>query len=158
MTPEEKDYLDDWKWGALIMAGAELSSKQEEYAARPLADFNTLACMIASKTQLAFMEEFGIASVENFSAMSDEVKLICTIQIVSALNQALPVDYPYIVALVYSDQTPQLRICSMQRKTIPGWRDMVSPNVVPILRIKNTPIGESGGFNFTADDVEYICP
>ena len=158
MTPEEKGHLDYWKRGALATAGVELSSKQEECAARSLADFNTLVCMIANKTRLAFMEEFGIRSVNDFSAISDEVKLTCIIQIVSVLNDGLPADYPYIVALVYSDQIPQLRICSMQRKTIPGWRDMVSRNVVPILRMKNIPLGESGGFQFTAEDVEYICP
>lgn len=157
MTPEETVHIENWKQGALATATAELASGQEEYATRSIADFNTLTGMIANKARIAFMEEFGIMSAEDFNAIPDEIKGECTTRIVSALNEALPADHPYIVAFVYSDQTPQLRMCSMQRKSIPGWHDIVSRNIVPILRIRNSPIGESGGFHFIAEDVEYIC-
>ena len=157
MTPKETVHIENWKQGALATATAELASGQKEYATRSIADFNTLTGMIANKARIAFMEEFGIMSAEDFNAIPDEIKGECTTRIVSALNEALPADHPYIVAFVYSDQTPQLRMCSMQRKSIPGWHDIVSRNIVPILRIRNSPIGESGGFHFTAEDVEYIC-
>ena len=156
MTPEETAHIENWKQGALATATAELASGQEEYATQSITDFNTLTGMIANKARIAFMEEFGIMSAEYFNAMPHEIKGECTARIVSALNEALPVDHPYIVAFVYSDRTPQLRMCSMQRKAIPGWRDIISRNVVPILRIKNSHIGESGGFHFTVEDVEYI--
>lgn len=43
----------------------------------------------------------------------------------------------------------------MKREKIPGSRDIVSPNIVPVLYMKNGKLGETGGMNFSVDDVEY---
>ena len=157
MTPEERTHSDNWKQGALAAMAAELASDCEEYRTQPIIEFNALTSLLANQAHTCFMEEFGIRSAEDFEVLSQDIKSDYMMSIVSALNEALPADHPYIVALV-SDQISQVRMCSMQRKAIPGWRDMISQNIVPIVRIKNSPLGESGSIYFTTKNVEYICP
>ncbi len=130
----------------------------EAYRDRPIAEFNVLTGTIANEAQKGFQEQFGITSVAQFNAMNIELKDAYTKLIVAALNEALPLDYPYIVALVYSEQTPQLHLCSMQRKGIPGSHDLITPGVVPILYIRDRALEGTESFQFTTDDVEYIYP
>jgi len=158
MTPLETARLQTWRQSSLAQATTELFEMSEAYRSRPIAEFNGLTAAIAHEARKGFQEQFGITSVAQFNHMNIKLKDAYVQLIVAALNEALPLDYPYIVALVYSDQTPQIRMCSMQRTCIPGAHDLITPGVVPILCIKNKVLEGNEGFNFTADNVEYIYP
>ena len=156
MTPEEKELFDIWKAGSLAEATAELASYRQAFLNQPIALFNRLVAVIGNAAREDFMKIFRLAAAQEFDEMSIEIKNNYTIGIVSALNAALPLDYPFIVALVYSDQTPQMRMCSMDRKVIPGVHDMLSPAVVPIVHLRETCFGETGTIKFFPEDVEFM--
>lgn len=158
MTPAETAHLEAWKKGSLAQATTELFEMSEAYRDRPLAEFNLLTGTIANEARKGFQEQFGITSVAQFNHMNIKLKNAYIQLIVAALNDALPLDYPHIVALVYSEQTPQIRMCSMERRGIPGAHDLMTQGVVPILCIKNKTLEGTEGFQFTAADVEYIYP
>ena len=158
MTPEEKIVIGVWKMTTLAGLTENLASYRQAFIGKPIALFNTLTGQIGNQARAAFMDICGFRSHEEFSATSPELKTAYMTELVAALNAAFPVDYPYIVALIYSDETPQMKLCSMERKGIPGWQDMVSPNVIPILRIKNTPLGDTGGIKVSIDEVEFLHP
>ena len=158
MTPEEKILIDVWKMTTLAGLTEDLASYRQAFIGKPIALFNTLTGEVGNQARAAFMDICGFKSPEDFNAASADLKSAYMIELVTALNGAFPVDYPYVVALIYSDHTPQMKMCSMERKGIPGWQDMVSANVVPILRIKNVPLGDTGGIQVAIDNVEFLHP
>ena len=155
MTSEHEEYLEIWKKKILGSVKAELSLKQPDFRSRSMTEFKILITAIAKRSIDGFVREFGLLCVEDLHELADDLQRSCFILIVSSLNEVLPLDYPYIIALVYSDQSPGIRLCCMKREKIPGFRDIISSNIVPFLRMKGGPLPESGGINFSSDDVEY---
>lgn len=158
MRPEDKERLELWKKETLSEVTSELAAKSEEFRSRPLADFKAFVSTLGKKASAGFMKAFGFMSEDEVHAMSAEMKDVYAAFIVSALNAGLAVDHPYLVALVFSDQDRQLRMCVLDRKGVPGVHELLSRNLVPFLSIVNTVIGGKPEIRFRPVDVERLNP
>lgn len=158
MRPEDKERLELWKKETLSEVTSELAAKSEEFRSRPLADFNAFASTLGKKAGAGFMKAFGFTSEDEVNAMPFDVKYTYAAFIVSAINAGLTVDHPYLAALVFSDPTPQVRMCVLDRKAVPGAHDFVTRGIVPILRITDTPLGQRRELYFRTVDVEHFNP
>lgn len=157
MRPEEKECFERWKKETLSEVTAELQAKCGELNSN-MREFNAFVSALGRKAIAGFMKAFDFSTKDEFDLMDTELKNAFALNIVSALNAALPVDYPFLVALVFSDPTPELRTCVLDRKSIPGAHDLTSPGVTPIIRIKDMPLGGKVEIRFRPVDVEYSNP
>lgn len=159
MHPEDTERLERWKKETLCGITAELAAKSEALRSQPIEVFNLVVGFYGRKASAGFRQVFGFTTgVEEVHAMSAELKDAYAVFIVSALNTALAVDYPFLVALVFSDKDVdhQLRMCVVRREAIPGFHERISHGIVPIIRIKNTALGEKPKISFEHVDAEYL--
>ena len=157
MRPEDQERLRQWKKETLSEATAELAAKSAELRSG-IREFNAFVSALGQKAGAGFMQVFGFTLEQELEWMDPELKNVYGPYIVSALNAALPVDYPFLVALVFSDQTPALRMCVLDRKAIPGAHELVNRDIVPVVRLKNTPLGPKHEIRLIPVDVERLNP
>lgn len=155
MCPEDGKRLDVWRREMLAAVTVEVSAG---CGGLDMAGFNAFITALGRQASAGFMQAFGLATKAGLDRMDLELKSAYALEIASALNAGLPLDYPFIVVLAFSDQSPQFRMCVLLRKIIPGAHDLVTRGIIPILCIKNALIGSETGLNLQGVEIEYFTP
>lgn len=155
MCPEDGKRLDVWRKETLAAVTAEVSAG---CGGLDMAKFNAFITALGRQASAGFMQVFGLAAEAGLDRMDPELKSSYALEIASALNAGLPLGYPFIVVLAFSNQSPQFRMCVLLRKVIPGAHDLVTRGIIPILCIKDVMIGNEAGFNLQGVEIEYFTP
>jgi hypothetical protein len=126
----------------------------EEYRNKPIAEFRLLVDTVSLEASREFVAMLGLPSLDK---AGKTLALDFALNLVSALNSALPLDYPYIVAIIFSENASRPFIGIMQRKIIPGSNELLNSGVVPVLNLRKPPEGSDGETNgIKITDVEYF--
>lgn len=157
MNPEETECLEQWKSRTLSRITEHLAGKIEILRIQPVEVFKAVVSLYGRKATAGFMAAFGFTDTTELDTMSGELKDAYCLFIVSALNSALPLDFPYLVVLAFSDRTKERRMCVVDRKEIPGMHERVSPNIVPIIRFQHTAFDGKSELRLMVEDAKYLA-
>lgn len=106
-----------------------LRQEAEDFRRQPISKFSNLLLVMIAAALGRLSVKFGVNWIDEFGkATSDKVSE----WLIADLNSALPVDYPYIVSLVRIGEDPQNYYAALFRNTLPGYHDLISPNIVPV--------------------------
>ena len=134
MTQKQKEIIERYKTTVLIPIAGALKANIPVLGQLSLVEFKNL---IANILDIAFekLREIVPASTPEWSSIRFRTYLIHST--VSALNDTLPLDYPYIITIVIFENTHKARILTIERKAIPGMHDCLRKDLVPIITFKS---------------------
>lgn len=98
-----------------------------------------------------------IARAEGFSNPGELDSRYCfeiVLKLIEELNNALPLNYPFIVALCRLNDSDSYKMGAVSRRAIPGFHDNLHKNVVPFLSIQAE--NNSGIFTDLRLKVDFI--
>ena len=105
---------------------AELEQKVPELKSQSLSEFIKTAAYFIRKALNQLMEMLEVSSLDN-----EGIGIPVSFNTISYLNGTLPLDFPYIVALVSVKDVPRLLPMFICRNQLEGIHDIISPNFVP---------------------------
>ncbi len=73
-----------------------------------------------------------LLGVKNSKEVEDVLWARVVGYIISGLNAALPLDYPFVIATVVTKDTGKSYFIATDRSYLPGRHDILSPNFIPI--------------------------
>lgn len=154
---DEKNIAPFEKWETEVLAKItkQIEVASEELRGKTIDEFNALMPIFANKCIEGFLEIFGLASVDEIDTLDVDTQNAYIVSCISALNAGLPIDFPYIITLIFSDLSPNLRTSVMQRRILPGYRELIDPKLVPFVHVKDTVLDGKKGINLQIIDVTY---
>lgn len=134
MTRKQKEIMERYKTTVLIPIAEVLEVNIPTFRRLSLIEFKDL---IAKILNMAFekLRKIVPESTPEWSNARFRARFVC--HTVSALNGALPLDYPYIIAIVIFENVHKTSILTMERRAIPGIHDCLHKNLVPILTFES---------------------
>ena len=158
MTPENKTRMEKWRKEVLVTLANKLTSMLG-MVRDDLLKFNEVTTKLGKEATEGFIRIFGLATTEELNHLDKELKTEYIILIASTFNSALPLDYPFIVALIFSDISPLIKMCVISRDRIPGAHETLSRGIVPILHLKNISLDQgTPGFNVKITEAKHLNP
>ena len=148
---DDERILNEFKNIILPPLVSALEKVSAELAAGPIDNFRIAANFLIQKALEGLMRA---AQTQKLNDINDRVRSIATACIIFELNSALPIDHPYITALLDIKKEPGgLHFICLRRKLIPGMHDCLSRNLVPALFVDSREEFESGRVKIT--DVRF---
>ena len=154
MPEDLQDLMNQWKNGPFAELVLTLKEKISEKSLATIEDFCLAATELASRASEQFVKIFDLQSIRD---IDPKLKLPFITAIVSCFNSVIPADYPYILALVFSDASPDVRFSVMARKSLPGAHDIISKNILPIIYFGDqTDLDKERAPKLNITDVQYL--
>ena len=134
MTQKQEKITEHYKTTVLTPIAGVLEENIPTLKQFSLIGFKNL---IAKVLNMAFekLREIVPASTPEWSDARFRARLVY--HTVSVLNNAFPLDYPYIIAIVVFENVRKTSILIMERKAIPGMHDCLRKDLVPIITFKS---------------------
>jgi hypothetical protein len=99
-------------------------------------DITVFSQFVSPLMRRALDELCVVAGVLSLADLSIGVKVRMLICILSEFNSVLPLDHPYILAGIYIEDEQQTVFSVLQRSMVPGYKELVYTNSVPIYFIQ----------------------
>ena len=148
---DDERILNEFKNSILPPLVSALGRLSAKLATGPIDKFEIVTKFLIQKALEGLMRA---AQAQKLNDINDRVRSVATAYIISELNSALPIDHPYITALLDIKKEPGgLHFICLRRKLIPGMHDCLSRNLVPILFVDSREEFESGRIKIT--DVRF---
>lgn len=113
---------------------AELKKSLEELHDKSIDNFYTVVSRISKDLNMDFRNLFGLTQDRS---IDPHIAFTFIEIVIKAINGVLPKNFPFLVTLVITDEK-KLFMGTMKRQSVPGIHDMVSPDFLPIVRLKNS--------------------
>lgn len=113
---------------------SELQQQQNELGKKPIVHFSK---KISTLLQAAFEGFLELTEIPRLEDLDRELKAICVKSTISHLNGELPLDYPYVVAVLYIEDEDDLRFTCSGRNLIPGAHDLLRKNIAPVILLNS---------------------
>ncbi len=97
-----------------------------------IANFHKVITLIA---QEAIKELLQSNNLDYETALKQEIMHIAFPLLIARFNSVLPLDYPFIVAMVQEENRLGLCLKAVSRKDIPGMHEATNPSIIPFIVI-----------------------
>ena len=154
MNKVDSVLFDTWQNEKLSVITGALRTVLEETGPIPMELFGETVKILVQTACVSFAAVMGL---DDSKKIPGELSDLFNSKVISSFNSVLPDGFPYLVAAVSgSSGRSQIRISCIRKDILPGYHDIVSKNIFPLIFLQDElPDGECGIKNLSIDEISF---